>query len=294
MPSPVETILTSVGIPAEEVSKIISLPQDEADKFDANPYLEKVKGNYQTQFKNDPAFFSDITLENLSPDVKKKLEGGQFARAANIVKEKFIKALGMTEADYSDLPEDQRKELDSFIPAIAERYTKTKAGDKQLQQDLIEARKQLEKYGPDYEKGIEQKHQTAADQKVTAAIFNANLISELSGIQGLKIAAGDIAKTANDILASKYAFERVGEFGVELRQKDNPQMKVLKTGSSQQLTLKDALTDIATERGWIEKKQEGQNGSGTVRVTPTNDGLKAIVPPHLQDRISSKIAAEKQ
>jgi hypothetical protein len=194
MPSPVETILTSVGIPAEEVSKIISLPQDEADKFDANPYLEKVKGNYQTQFKNDPAFFSDITLENLSPDVKKKLEGGQFARAANIVKEKFIKALGMTEADYSDLPEDQRKELDSFIPAIAERYTKTKAGDKQLQQDLIEARKQLEKYGPDYEKGIEQKHQTAADQKVTAAIFNANLISELSGIQGLKIAAGDIAK----------------------------------------------------------------------------------------------------
>jgi hypothetical protein len=71
-------------------------------------------------------------------------------------------------------------------------------------------------------------------------------------------------------------------------------MKVLKTGSSQQLTLKDALTDIATERGWIEKKQEGQNGSGTVRVTPTNDGLKAIVPPHLQDRISSKIAAEKQ
>lgn len=294
MPTPVETILTSVGIPAEEVSKIVSLPQEEADKFDANPYLEKVKGNYQTQFKNDPSFFSDITLDNLSPDVKKKLESAQFGRAAKIAMDKTLKGLGMTEAEISDLTDEQREKLENFIPAIAEKYTKTKAGDKQLQQDLIEARKQLEKYGPDYEKGIEQKHQTAAEQKVTAAIFNANLISELSSIPGLKIAASDIAKTANDVLASKYAFERVGDFGVELRQKANPQMKVLKNGSSQELTLKEALAEIATERGWIEKKAEGQNGSGTVRVTPTNDGLKTVVPPHLQDRIGSKIAAEKQ
>lgn len=294
MPNPVETILTSVGIPAEEVTKIVSLPAEEADKFDVNPYLEKVKGNYQTQFKNDPAFFNDITLDNLSPEVKKKIEGGQFARAANIVKDKFLKALGMTEADYSDLPEDQRKELDSFIPAIAERYTKTKAGDKQLQQDLIDARKQLEKYGPDYEKGLEQKYQTEADKKVAAAIFRANLIGELSRIPGLKISASDIAKTADEIINSKYSFERVGDYGVELRQKANPQMKVLKNGSSQELTLSDALLEIAAERNWVEKKQEGQKGSGTVTVTPTNEGLKAVVPPHLQDKISSKIAAEKQ
>lgn len=293
MPNPVEVILTSVGIPAEEVSKIVSLPAEEAEKFDAKPYLEKVRGNYQTQFKNDPSFFSDITIENLSPEVKKKIEGGQFARAANIVKDKFLKALGMTEADYSDLPDDQKKELDSFIPAIAERYTKSKAGDKQLQQDLIDARKQLEKFGPDYEKGVEQKYQTQAEQTVTNAIFNANLIGELSSIPGLKISASDLAKTAADIITSKYGYKRVGDFSVELTQKDHPNMGVLKPNSSQYLTLKEALIEIAEEKGWVEKEKEGSKGSGKVTVVPTNEGLKTTVAPHLQSKISNKIAAEK-
>ena len=70
-------------------------------------------------------------------------------------------------------------------------------------------------------------------------------------------------------------------------------MKVLKNGSSHELTLSEALTEIATERGWVEKQEGGKTGSGTVKITPTNDGLKAVVPPHLQDKISSKIAAEK-
>lgn len=293
MPTPVETILTSAGIPAEDVTKIIALQGEEAEKFDANPYLEKVKGNYQTQFKNDPAFFSDITIENLSPEVKKKIEGGQFARAANIVKDKFLKALGMTEADYSDLPEEQQKELDRFIPAIAEKFAKTKAGDKQLQQDLIEARKKLEGYDG-YEEKVKTQYEKQSEQKIAAAIFRANLIGELSRIPGLKISASDIAKTADEIISSKYAFERVGDFGVELRQKANPQMKVLKNGSSHELTLSEALLEIATERNWVEAKIDPKTGSGKVTVTPTNEGLKAVVPPHLQGKISSKIAAEKQ
>src|SRR6478736_7867582 len=111
MPSPVETILTSVGIPAEEVSKIVSISQEEADSFDANPYLQKVKGNYQTQFKNDPAFFNEITLENLSPDVRKKLESTQYGRAANITRDKLLKGLGLTEADYADLTDEQKEKL---------------------------------------------------------------------------------------------------------------------------------------------------------------------------------------
>lgn len=294
MPSPVETILTSVGIPAEEVGKIVSISGEEADKFDANPYLEKVKGNYQTQFKNDPSFFSDITLENLSPDVRKKLESSQYGRAANITRDKLLKGLGMTDADIADLSPEEKEKLEAFIPKVAEKYAKTKAGDKQLQNDLIEARKQLEKYGPDFEKEIETKHQTAAEQKITAAIFRANLISELSRIPGLKISASDIAKTADEIVSSKYAFERVGDFGVELRQKDNPNMKVLKNGSSQELSLSEALLEIATERNWVEKEAKTEKGSGKVEIKPENGKLNMVIPPHLQDKIGSKIAAEKQ
>jgi len=291
MPSPVETILTSVGIPAEDVASIMSA--EETD-FDANPYTEKVKGNYQTQFKNDPSFFTDITLENLTPDVRKKLESSQYGRAANITRDKVLKGLGLTPADIADLTPEQKEKLEEFIPAVTERWTKTKSSDKQVQQELIEARKQLEKFGPEYEEGIKSKYETESNQKITAAIFRANLIGELSRIPGLKISASDIAKTADEILSSKFAFEKVGDFGVELRQKANPQMKVLKNGSSQELTLSDALMEIATERNWVEKKPVGSNGSGTVTVTPTQNGLNMIVPPHLQDKIGSKIAAEKQ
>jgi hypothetical protein len=290
MPSPVETILTSVGIPAEDVASIMAA--DETD-FDANPYTEKVKGNYQTQFKNDPSFFTDITLENLTPDVRKKLESSQYGRAANITRDKVLKGLGLTAADIADLSPEQKEKLEEFIPAVTERWTKTKSSDKQVQQELIEARKQLEKYGPEYEEGIKSKYETEASQKITAAIFRANLIGELSRIPGLKISASDIAKTADEILSSKYAFERVGDFGVELRQKANPQMKVLKNGSSHELTLTEALAEIATERNWIEKETKPVTGSGKVTVTPTNEGLKAVVSPHIADKISQNIAAEK-
>lgn len=292
MPTPVETILTNAGIPQEEVSKIIALQGEEADKFDANPYLQQVETNYKTRFENDPKFFSDITLEKLPGEIKKKIEGSQFARAANIVRDKLLKGLGMTEADYSDLSEEQKTELDSFIPAIAEKFTKTKAGDKELQNQLIEARKKLEGF-EGYEEKIKGKYQSEAEQKITAAIFNANLIGELSRIPGLKITAADIAKTANDILSSKYAFERVGDFSVELRQKANPQMKVLKNGSSHELTLADALLEIATERNWVEKETKPTSGSGVTPVVPTNNGLKTVIPPHLQDKISQKIATNK-
>jgi hypothetical protein len=296
MPKHIVELLTTLGVPAEDAAKIDSLPEAEQATFDAKPYVEKVKGNYQTQFQNDPAFFTDLTIEKLPPSVKKQLESAAFGRAANIVTPKFLKILGMTEADYADVPEEQREKFETLIPAIAERWVKTrggKDGDKKLQEELIEARKQLEKYGPDYEKGIETKHQTAADQKIAAAIFNSALVGELAAIPGLKIAASDIAATASAQLLSKYGFERIGDYSVELRQKANPQMKVLKNGSSQELTLKDALLEIATERGWVEKEQsDPKNGQGKFKVEPNGKGKLEMIPPHLQDKISKKIAAE--
>jgi len=292
MPTHVETLLTTLGIPAEDATKIASLPEAEHATFDPKPYAEKVKSNYQTQFKNDPSFFADLTTENLPPEVRKKLESAQYGRAANITRDKLLKGLGLNEADYADMSDEQKEKLELFVPAIAERYAKTKAGDKQLQADLIEARKQLEKYGPEYEKGVETKYQTEADKKIAAAIFNANLIGELSAIPGLKIKASTLAREANEILSSKYAFVRTGDFSVELRQKANPEMKVLKSGSSQELTMKEALQEIAASEGWVEKEKETGTGSGVVTVTPTNDGLKAVVPPHLQDKIGKKIASE--
>lgn len=290
MPSHVETLLTSLGIPAEDATKIISLSEEDQKTFDAAPYAEKVKGNYQTQFQNDPNFFSDITIEKLPPDIVKKMESGQYARATNVAKEKIAKALGFTADEIKDLAGEDFKSLDFYIPALAEKYTKSKAGDKEIQAQLIEARKKLEGFDG-YEERIKGQYETESNAKVSSAIFNAALIGELSAIHGLKIPAGDIAKAANDILQSKYGFERVGDFSIELRQKANPTMKVLKENSSHELTLKDALNDIAVERGWVEKEQESGAGSGKFKVEPNEKGVLTMIPPHLQDKISKKIAS---
>lgn len=293
MPSHVETLLTTLGLPAEDASKIATLPEAEQASFDYKPYAEKVRANYQTQFKNDPTFFSDITIENLPPEVKRKLEGSQFARAANIARDRLLKGLGFTEADYADFTEEQKKEIDLFVPAIVEKYTKTKASDKQLQQDLINARKELEKYGPDYENGIKTKYESEANQKISSEILKATLIGELSGIPGLKIKPQTLAREANEILNSKYAFERIGDYNFELRQKANPTLKALKEGSSKEVTLREALLEIATNEGWIDSVSGDGKGSGKVKIEPNGKGaLQMVVPPHLADKISNKIATE--
>lgn len=294
MPSHIETVLTSVGFSPEDATKIASLPEAEQAAFDAKPYAEKVKANYATQFSNDPEFFSSITIEKLPPAIKKQMESAQYARATNVAKGAIAKSLGFTPEQIKDLEVEDFKALDFYVPAIVDKWTKTKAGDKELQQQLIDARKQLEKYGPDFEKDVETKYETKAEERITGAIFNAALVGELAAIPGLKINAADIAKTAHEILSNKYAFERVGDYSVELRQKANPQMKVLKNNSSQELTLKDALLEVATERGWVEaddptKKKQ----SGILTVEPKKGQLVMTTSPHIANKIAAKMATEK-
>ncbi len=292
----IETLLTSAGLPAEDVQKIMSLPEAEQEKFDVKPFVDKVKSNFSAQLANDPEFFSNITVDKLPAAIKKQIEAEQFGRAANISRDKVLKGLGMTESDLEDLPEDQRKKIETLIPAVIEKWTKTKSGSKETQEELIRTRKELERYAGLEEK-LKTQYETEANTKVKSVIFSAALVSELSSLPGLKIAASDIAKTASDILTSKFAFEKVGDFGIELRQKDHPELQVLKTGSSQQLTLKEALAEIATERGWIEQPSDAKKSQkGTLTVAPDKNGKSALVgvAPHLENRISQKIAAQQK
>jgi hypothetical protein len=298
MPKHIEQLLTNAGLAAEDVQVIMSLPDDKQETFDPKPYADKINSHFTTILQNDPKFFDSITVEKLPPAVKKQLESGQYARATNIAKEKIAKALGFSEEEIKDLATDDYKALDFYVPAITEKWTKSKSGAKETQEQLIEARKQLEKFGPNYEKEIETKfktqYETDSNQKINTALFNAAMIGELSSIQGLKIAASDIAKTAHDILLSKYGFERIGDYGIELRQKDNPTMKVLKANSSQALTLKEALHEIAVERNWVEAEDKPGGKIIKGKVGPEKNGQQTmtVIAPHLQDKISKKIAAE--
>lgn len=295
MPTPVETLLTNIGIAAEDIPKITTVPEDQAANFDAKPFVEKVKANFTKQIQNDPAFFNDLTLEKLPAEIVKKIESAQFQRSANIMKGKLNKVFGLTDSDLADLTDDEKEKLESYVTAVANKFAKTKAGDKQMQAEIIELRKKLEA-SDGLEEKLKTKFQTEADQKTNAGIFNAVMLSELATIPGLKIAPSDIAGTAKELLLQKYAFERVGDYTIELRQKSNPALKVLKENSSEELTLKDALTEIATKRAWITEEEEGEEGkekgSGKVKIVPRS-GKLSMVAPHLQDKIGKKIAAEQ-
>lgn len=288
MPKHIETLLTNIGITPEDATAIV----ESTDDMDVSQYVEKVKTNYKTQLQNDPEFFA---FDKLPADVKKKIESGQYARATNVTKEKLAKALGFTPEEIKDLETDDFKALDYYVPAIADKWTKGKSGDKEIQAQLIDARKQLEKFDG-MEERLKMKYESETGQKIASVIFNASVLSELAAIPGLKISATDIAKTANEILQSKYAFERVGDYSIELRQKSNPTMKVLKPNSSKELTLKEAIQEIVKERAWaadVDEDDDGadKNRSGKVKIVP-DKGKLSMIAPHLQDKISKKIAAE--
>lgn len=295
MPKHIVDLLTTLGVPAEDAAKIDSLPEAEQATFDAKPYVDKVRGNYQTQLQNDPEFFKDLTIEKLPADVKKRVENNAFGRASNIVKDKLLKGLGMSDADFEDLTPEQKEKIETLVPVIAERWTKTKSSDKQIQQEVINLRKQIEE-SDGLEEKIKTKYEGEYNQKYSTAILNANIISSLSEIPGLKIPAADIAATANQLLQSKYAFERVGDYSVELRQKANKDLKVLKPNSSHELSLKEALVEIATERGWVDKQEDAdqKKKSGVVTIAPDKNGIQRmeVVAPHLQDKLKKKIEAE--
>src|SRR6185369_335834 len=138
----IETLLTNAGLPVEDVQKIVSLPEAEQATFDPKPFVEKINSHYSTIHQNDPAFFNSVTIDKLPPSIKKQIESEQFGRASNIHRDKVLKGLGMTEAEFEDLPESDRKQIEKLIPVALERWTKTHSGSKETQEQLIEARKQ--------------------------------------------------------------------------------------------------------------------------------------------------------
>lgn len=290
MASHLETLATAVGVPAEDIQAVTALK--DTDTFDPKDIVEKVRGSYKTQFQNDPEFFKDITPDKLPEPTRKKFETEQFGRATGIVKQKFQKILGLTDDDLANLTDEQKNKWEELVPAMASLWTtnNSKGGDKVTQQRLIDTIKQVEALQAE-NGNLKTKYETEYGEKMNGALFSAALIGELSQLD-LKIPAADIAATANSLLLSKYGFAKVGDYGIELRQKAHPNMKVLQGNSSREMTLKDALTELATERGWLKEKKDEKGGGGTFKIEPGKGGLN-IIPPHLQGVIANKIASEK-
>lgn len=280
-----EQVLTATGLTPEQVKAIVDLPAEQTE-FKTDDYVAPIRSNVETQVKNDPKFYEGLNKENLPKEFYKSLEAEQYGRAANIVRTNVLKAVGLSEKDFADLGEEGKK-LEVFTPAFAKKLSEGKVTDKELQEKLIQANtkiQELESAAPT----IEEKYKTEYEQKVSAFSFAHNVISELSGIEGLKAPVKFISGGIIDTLRSKYAFEIVDNV-VELRQKDKPTLKVLVDNGTKELTLSAAIKTILETEQLIDAKKTTTTKT-TVTVNTGENGLK--IGKAVNDKIAKRIKDE--
>jgi hypothetical protein len=277
-----EEVLTASGLPADQVKALVELPEDAKD-FKPDVYVTPIHTTAETKVKNDPKFYEGLNKENLPKEFLKTLESEQYGRAANILRTNVLKASGLSEKDFEALGEDGKK-IDVFTPAFIKKVTDGKVTDKELQQKLIEAHKELEELKTGQPE-LEKKYQSAADAKIADFQISAAVLTTLASVQGLKAPAkylnGDIVRQ----LRTKYGFQ-ISDGNVEIRQKDKPDLKVLV--DNKELTLAAAIGQILEADGLIDKKTTTK-----VETKVEGDGKNGLkISSNVDDKIKNRIAQD--
>lgn len=279
-----EEVLTATGLPADQVKALVELPEDTKD-FKTDTYVGTIKTGVETGIKNDPKFYEGLNKENLPKEFLKTLESEQYGRAANILRTNVVKASGLSDKDFEALGEEGKK-IDVFTPAFIKKVTEGKVTDKELQQKLIDAHKELEELKAATPE-LEKKYQGQADQKIAEFQISAAVLTTLASVQGLKAPAKYLNADVVRQLRGKYAFEIV-DGSVELRQKDKPTLKVLV--DNKELTLAGAIGQILEADQLIDKKATTKTDTKIDINTDGNNGLK--ISKNVDDKIKNRIAQD--
>lgn len=288
-----ETVLTGFGITGEELKSIMELPEDHKD-FKAEDYTGKIRTGVEAALKNDAKFWEGLDENNIGEPLKKKIETQQYGRAASIVKQKFLKTLGMSDADIADLSDDDKAKFETVVAKVSEKFANSKVTDKELQQQLIAERKKFE----ELEASLPEKEstfKTQLEQQYSSRALGLIALSELSRIEGLTSPAKYVLPALLQELNDTYSFV-VNEFEAVPMQKDKPALKVL--DGTKELTMTDVITKILTRDGLIKKAAEGKLGpdgkpiKGAV-VIENEDGKGLAVSSHIQTMIDANTPKEK-
>lgn len=280
------SLITASGLEATDIEAILALPAE--GEQDLTAYKGKIHTAIETEIKNDPKFWEGLDENNLNEGLKKKIEAQQYGRAANIVRSKALKALGMKEDDLADLTDDEKKNVETFISKAAEKYASSKVSDKQLQADLQAARKKLEDLEADIptrEGKIKQEYET----KFNSEKLDFIILAELAGIENLKAPAQYIVKELAASLKDENAFV-INGLKATPKQKSNPNLDVLE--GSKALSLKDLIVKKLKADGLIAEpeKSGAQKGSTKVDVNPDGNGGLAI-SGHILEKIKANTPA---
>ena len=282
----VQTLLTAAGLAPEKVTEVIGLADDAA--FEPTELVAAIRANVETQIKNDDKFWEGLDEGNVKEPFRKKIEAQQYGRAANIVRQKTLKALGMKEEDFNDLPEEERKQLETFIPKAMEKYAATKAGDKELQAALVAERQKLEQLEaslPERDSAIAKK---IIDQH-NAEKLSYIVLSELAGVKGLKVPPAYIVEGLIKHLSDTAAFE-INGFTAKPKQKANPALDMLE--GAKVLTLGDLIVKKITADGLLEAQAVPPKKAGKVEIEPDETGGLAI-SSHIMEKINATLPADK-
>ncbi|MEJ7611358.1 MAG: hypothetical protein WKF88_09300 [Ferruginibacter sp.] len=291
------SILLETGIEQADIDTILALPETAKDakpedlekvKQALQPYIGKLHSTVATQVKNDPKFWEGLDGTNVNAEFKKKLEAEQYGRAANIVRQKTLKGLGLTEDDVKDLSDDDKNKLEVFVQKAAEKFSTTKSGDKATQQQLLEARKKLEDLEldiPTREEKIKQDYETRFNSEKLDFI----ILSELAGMK-LKVPANYLLQKLSSELKEENAFV-VNGLTAAPKQKANPALDILE--GTKVLSLKDLIVKKLTADNLLagdDKTDNKKSGVIEADVEPKGDGTLTI-SSHIADKIKARETA---
>jgi hypothetical protein len=277
-----EEVLKATGLPEDQVKALVELPENAPD-FKTDTYVAPIHTTVETKVKNDPKFYEGLNKENLPKDFLKTLESEQYGRAAAILRTNVLKGSGLTEKDFEALG-DEGKKMEIFTPAFIKKVTEGKVTDKELQQKLIDAHKELEELKTGQPE-LEKKYQSAADAKIADYQVSTAVLTTLASVQGLKAPAKYLNADIVRQLRTKYSFA-ISDGNVEIRQKDKPDLKVLV--DNKELTLAGAIGQILDADGLLDKKTTTK-----VETKVDGDGKNGLkISSNVDDKIKKRIAED--
>lgn len=287
-----KAVLTAVGLPEDKFNEIMNLPEDKVAEFKADEYVSALRGSVENQIKNDARFWESLDENNVGEALKTKIEKAQFNRVSNIARQKIQKALGLSDEDIADMPEETKAKYETYVAALGEKYSQKGSNDKQLQKELMEARKRLETLeasAPELEKKYKEQYETASrNDKIDMII-----LAELASIDGsethkLKVPASYFADKIAKELKDSYTLNLNG-FKIDAKQKQNPNLSVL--DGSKEMTTRDLIVKILQRDNLIEDRKPQKDGPQRGKVSADADPKDGTfkISSHIADKIKANM-----
>lgn len=304
MPEQHVKLFAGLGIPQEVIDQIEGVTPEQAKDWNADsvsaPVRAALKKTLQPDFLNDAEFLKSIPEDKVPEEVRKKVEAGQYGRFMQEVGQ-VAKKLGLEDTDFSDMSEEEKKSLKTYVGKIAEKYLSKKGsveGAKELQRQVSKLTDDLEAKDKTWQEKLDadlQKVNGSANAKVIKALTRA----EMQGLKDELEIGVPVAYITEPVLAklnAKYSVVLTDGDELQLKQKADSNLDVMENGKP--LTFAQALKNIVVEEkiGKVKdsKQQPGPGDKKKVIIGGVEGEPGAFeLPASIADKVKRNEDLEK-